>query len=441
VNSIQKILASILFFLLLCGKGVYSQRVYTKADVRAMFKKSTKNLWINYLSGTIDGRYAVDMIIGSDGKDCMGLYTLRESGHTFFFEGMDKDQNLRLAEFSIDDKNTGIITGHYDGEKIEAQWFNIEKNRNAQFSLSIVNSFENYQKPSTIPYQWIRNFNGQIEGQNVNFTITKNLDNYFIVYVRDTISETHEVKGKNLTVEILNINFKDRLLTGKSIMLEASLPSRADIVFKDENGYSSTVGLNLNYKMDYEEIAYADFHTLMLGEKPKIDHKKFDIWINDEINKWIETALKKHQKIKYGDLGARQKWIHQADCWFEIDLYSKEWISGTIYYQSSIQKEVEKLSFIYDLKLSKRINVEDFFNSKSDKMLILEKNIYKQIEKDSQFKNLDAESFKYVTMNTEGFKYTTDFCPIYGEKSLLISFESIEQNLKNKSLNKTLLAK
>ncbi len=439
--KIKKIGVSVIFTILMCSTGLYSQKVYTKSDVRALFKKSTKNLWINYLSGTLDGLYVVDMIIGSDGKDCKGLYTLRESGHTFFFEGVDLDHNLHLAEFSIDDKNTGIITGHYDGEKMDAQWFNIEKNRKAHFSLSIVNSFENYQKPSTISHQWIRNFNGQINGQNVNFSVTRNRENYSITYVRDTINEIHEVKGKNLTVEILNIDFKDEFLNGKSLMLEASQPSRADIVYKDENGYSSTVGLNINYKMDYEVMAYADFHTLMLGEKPKIDHKKFDIWMNDEINKWIETSLKKHQKIKYGELGARQKWIHQADCWFEIDLYSKEWISGTIYYQSSAQKDVDKLAFIYDLKLSKHINVEDFFNSKSDKMLILEKNIYKQIEKDSQFKNLDTESFKYVTMNAEGFKYTTDFCPIYGEKSLLISFASIEQNLKNKSLSKTLLAK
>ncbi len=436
-----KIFTSIIVITFLTLQGIYAQKVYTKADVRALFKKSTKNLWINYLSGTLDGRYVVDMIIGSDGKECKGLYTLRESGHTFFFEGLDKDHSLKLAEFTVDDKNTGTIMGHYDGEKLDAHWQNIAKNRTALLSLSIVNSFDDFQMPIELPHHWIRDFSGQIDGKEVNFTIKRNNDDYNISYLRDSIFETHLLKGKGLSVEIFNIDFKDNLLSGKSLMVESSLPSRADIVFKDENGYSSTLGLSLYYKMDFEEYAYVDFHTMLLCEKPKIDHKKFDVWMQEEIYNFKEYSLKKHKKLKYGDLGISQKWIHQADCWFEIDLYTKEWISGTIYYQSSLQKEVEKRAFIYDLKLSKLINVEDFFNSKLDKILMLEKTIYQHIENEKSYKNLDIESFKYATMNNEGFRYTTDFCPIYGEKSILIPFASIEQNLKNKSLNKTLLAK
>ena len=122
-----------------------AQKKYTKADVREMFPVNIKDLWINTLSGHLDAVHIVDMIIGTDGHTCKGLYTMRNSGVTFFFEGDDIDHQLKLVELTSDARMSGFIYGTYDGENLEAQWMNADKNRAMSLKLSFVNSFENHQ--------------------------------------------------------------------------------------------------------------------------------------------------------------------------------------------------------------------------------------------------------------------------------------------------------
>lgn len=425
--------------ILLLSSPINAQKTYSKNDVRAMFRKSTKNLWINYLSGTLDGHHIVDMIMGSDGNTCRGLYTLRESGDTFYFDGIDKNHILSLAEYSTDDMPTGTIKGTYDGEILEALWFNIERNRQMSLSLSIVNNFENFKKPTLLSQQWLRVFSGQIEGQNILLKIERQEDIYLITHFKETTSETYSQNGKDLSIEIFNTDFRNSPLSDKSIMIESNLPLRADILFKEENGYSSTSSLNLLYKLDYESYTYADFNSILIGELPRIYHKKFDAWIEKETLESLESIIKKHKKLKYGEVGLRNKWMHKSECWVEIDLYNKDWISGTLMLQSSLQKEVEKHPFIFDLKSSKILTIEDFLINKSDKAFIIEKALYNAIDFEKNLQNRHIEDFKYVTMSSDGFKFSTDFCSIYGEKTLYIPFESIEQYLKNKNLLRSLL--
>jgi hypothetical protein len=44
-------------------------------------------------------------------------------------------------------------------------------------------------------------------------------------------------------------------------------------------------------------------------------------------------------------------------------------------------------------------------------------------------------------MEVDGFKFTNDFCPVYGETTLRVPFKNIEQNLRNKNLLKSLQQK
>ena len=139
---------------------VSGQVAYTKTDVRNMFPSNTKNLWINYLSGLIDNRHAADMIIGTDGHTCKGLYTLRSSNTTFFFDGLNQDQDLRLAEMNGESRLTGFIDGTYDGTTFDGYWQNKDKNLRFPFKFSFVNAFEDFIPDARISNQWLRNYKG-----------------------------------------------------------------------------------------------------------------------------------------------------------------------------------------------------------------------------------------------------------------------------------------
>lgn len=434
-------MSGVFLSFLMCQVSAEAQKSYDKHDVRSMFRKSTKNLWINYLSGTADDCHVVDMIMGTDGSTCRGLYTLRSSQTTFFFDGMVRNNILHLTEYSTEDVPTGTLKATYDGENFKAMWYSLDKSRSVPMSLSIVSQFEQFQPSEKISSQWLRVFSGNLDGKNITLKIERLNEVYDITMEGNEISESVTLNGKGLSVEIFNPDFKSIPLKEKSIMVASSLPEKADILLRDENDYTSTQRLDVEQAIDYVPFSYAGFHSTLIGEIPQISHKKFDNWIKTEATEVFESVLQQHKKIKYGELGFRNKWVHHAECWVEWDLVTNEWLSGTLYMQSSLQKNMIKRAFIYDLRSSKLVNLEDFLVSKSDKDFVIEKAMYQALEEQYNPQNINIEDFKYVTMEVDGFKFTNDFCPVYGETTLRVPFKSIEQNLRNKNLLKSLQQK
>lgn len=404
-----------------------------------MFKKSTRNLWINYLSGTLDDCHVVDMIIGTDGTSCRGLYTLRSSNTTFFFDGIEKNHSLHLTEYSTEDVPTGIIWATYDGERFDAVWQGLDKNRPLPMSLSIVSQFEQYAMPDKLSDHWFRNFSGRVNGEDMALSIGRINNAYDILWATKDTSAAMTLSGKGISVEIFNADIKNFPLGESALMVASVLPEKADVIIKDENDYTSIVTLNLDQAIDYEPLSFANFHTLLVGEIPRTGHKKFDAWIKEETADILESVLQQHKKIKYGELGLRNKWIHQTDCWVEWDLVSKDWISGTLHLQSSLQRNMIKKSFIYDLRSSKLVNLDDFLISKSIKSSVVGKALYKVLETRQYPDDLKIEDLKYVTMDAHGFNFASDFCPIRGETVIHLPFKNIEQSLRNKNLLRNLL--
>ena len=117
---------------------------HSKEEVRALFPADIKNLWINYLTGTVAGCHVIDMILGTDGHTCKGLYTIRTSNTTFLIEGEDNANQLRLIEYNTDYRATGFLNGRYDGLSFTGIWENTSRNHSYPVSLALVSSFQDY---------------------------------------------------------------------------------------------------------------------------------------------------------------------------------------------------------------------------------------------------------------------------------------------------------
>jgi hypothetical protein len=421
-----------------------AQKKYTKADVREMFPVNIKDLWINTLSGHLDVVHIVDMIIGTDGHTCKGLYTMRNSGVTFFFEGDDIDHQLKLVELTSDARMSGFIYGTYDGENLEAQWMNADKNRTMSLKLSFVNSFENHQADKCKQSQWHRIFAGKAENKDIKLHLIKDNLAYTAINYEDGNKMKDLMPGKGTRVEIFELGFKNSVFSGKSLVIDTSNLDKISIVHLDDGGYEVSSALKLEASLDFECYEYADYHSRLVANKLKSGNKKFDLWLEQKYQSWIEGSIEK-LKVSNTKIGTKDRWIQVAEGWVEVDLFSSDIISGTIYLQTSLHHETEKIPFIYDLKSSKEITLQDIFDNKFDskeyfKLVIPAKK--KEIVWQKECKKwIDNQFFDHVTLKENGICFRTDFHTVYGEKEILIPYDTVEQNFKNRNLLKDILIK
>lgn len=441
----KSIRISLLFSVLLILSGTtIAQKKYTKTDVREMFPSNVKDLWINTLSGHIDDIHIIDMIIGTDGQTCKGLYSIRNSGTTFFFEGDDINHHLKLVELTSESRTSGFIYGKYDGENFEAIWMNTNKDRTLPMNLSFVNSFEQHLPDRCKQSQWQRIFSGKVDDKTLKVQIIRH-DLTFSIACYEDGKKMEEIKlGNDKRVEVFDLTFKNSILTGKSLVVDTSNLNNISIIHLDEGGYEVSSLLKIESSLDFACYEYADYYSKLIAVKLESGHKKFDVWIEQKYKTWIDESIVKLKKSTI-NFGTKDRWIQSAEGWVEVDLYTSDIISGTLYLQTSVHNETEKIAFIYDLKNGKEIKVQDIFDGKFDSKQYFNAIIparKKEINWSNECKKwVENENFQYVTLKENGFCFRTNFNTIYGEKEILVPYFMVEQNFKNRNLLKDILIK
>jgi hypothetical protein len=413
----------------------WAQPKYSKADVREMFPSNTKNLWINYLSGKIDDTHTIDMIIGTDGHTCKGLYTLRSSNITFFFDGEDANNQLKLAEMNKDLKFTGYLNGKYDGTTFEGQWMNTRKNVRYPIKLGFVNSFDNYIPDHRVVGQWNRIYSGTITEKPIKIQIIKFDSLYTVIYTDEhQLRKKETYIGKELQVEMLKMGFSGSTLSNKWIMIDTARTENIDVIYPDDNGYEVVSSLKMTDALEYSTFEYADYYSKLICTRPITGNKRFDTWMSNVFKVWLDTSVKKLKDISTDEIGTKDRWIQVANGWVEVDLYVGDLISGTMYMQSSWQNETEKIPFIYDLRAGKEMTLQDIFDNKFDSkeyFKVVIPDIVKSTTWHKDVKNwVTKQTFDYVCLKEDGISFSTRFNTLYGEKEIVIPYQNVKQNLK-----------
>lgn len=422
-----------------------AQKVYSKSDVREMFPLNVKDLWINNLSGTVDNVHVIDMIIGTDGFTCKGLYTMRNSGETFFFEGKDTDHQLQLVELNSELRRSGFIFGKFDGEKLEGQWMDADKNLYLPMKLSFVNTFENFKPDKCKQQHWYRIFTSRAEGKNIKLHLIRDNLTFTAINYEDGRKMKDIIFGKGTRVEVLELGFKNSVFMGKSLVIDTTALDKISIVSLDENGYEVSTALKLDTYLDFECYEYADYHSRMVCTKPVMGNKKFDTWMESKFQKWMAQSIDELKEVKNTNVGTKDRWIQTVEGWVEIDLFLSDIISGTIYLQSSLRQGTGKIPFIYDIRSGKEIKLQDIFDNEFDaneyfKLVIPAKK--KETEWKPEVKKwVSSQTFEHITLSDKGICFRTDFNTIYGEKEIVVLYSTVEHHLKNRNLLKEILVK
>ena len=406
-----------------------AQTVYTKADVRNMFPVNTKGVWINYLSGTVGNRHVVDMILGTDGHSFRGVYTMRSSGTSFFVEGQDQNQILRLAELNGDQRLTGFLTGNYDGKIFEGQWYNGDQSVSMPLKLSVVPDFNAFAMPQCGQEHWERIFSGKLQSQNVRVHLIRDGLTFKCRLMDSTHVKRDILAGKGGRVEILTFDFSNTILNGGWLVLDTARLDKLDIVFLDEGGYEVPGSLKVETLLDYKCFEYADYYARVFGIRPLTGNRKFDTWMQKAYSDWTEASVKKLNEQGSKELGTRDRWILSAEAWVEVGMFTEQLISGTIHFQNNINRTLDKKPFIFDLKGGRELALKDIFESPAIAGDFMDAYIRSHIPREQmgegEKKWMDGQRYEYMTFAEEGVSFKTNFSTIYGEREIILPWKDV----------------
>ncbi len=423
-------------FDVLCAQVPGLPSSHTKDEVRAMFPGQTRDLWINYLSGTLAGSYNIDMIIGTDGHTCRGLYTLRSSGVTFLFEGEEQDNQLRLVEYTQEYRATGFMSGNYDGNSFRGIWENRDHNLSFEMDLHLVSSFHEYVPQRCRQDFWQRIYEGTISGQDTAVklsregrTVTMRIDENGKQYIGlEPLADAR--------TETIHIDASGSVLDNKWLLADTTNFSKIDLVRLTGEEYEVIGTLRQKATLVFECFEYADINSMMECSVPKAENRKFNAWMDKQLKTWLDNSLKKIKDHDATVFGTKDRWINTASGWVETDYFSGSLVSGHIYLQSNWSKKTDKISFIFDLNEGRLLTLQDLFvgEFRADSYF---KTVVSDMKKTKEWKPAvkkwaDTQEFTHVSLTDEGISFTTPYNTVYGEKEILIPYDTVRQYFKRK---------
>lgn len=432
------------YLALLCafmaGNVSAQQKIYTRTDVRDLFPANTKNVWINNLRGRLDGIHLVDMIIGTDGHSCKGLYTLVQSGETFFFEGQEKEKQMQLVELNGDQRLSGFIFGKYDGKSFDGHWYNAAKKDSLSLKLSFTGSYGMDMPKAEPTTHWHRIYEGILEGKKRKIYLHRDGLRYDCMHYEDSQRHEQHTVGKGTRAEFLAFGFTNCALSGKWLSLDTSVLEKVDIIQPVNEGYEVVATFRQEAALEFTSYEYADYFSRLMCVRPVSGNKKFSAWMDNVLKDWIQNRITKMNEFGLETRGTKDRWVQSAEGWVEVDLFLENVISGTIYMQSSLDNHTDKIPFIYDLKTGQELTLNELFTEKGNGPDLLTQLIKEKVTEGDWGKSesewVKKQDFKYCTLSEEGFCCRTEFNTIFGEKKVMVPYNTLLPFMKESGLIK-----
>ena len=182
----------------------------------------------------------------------------------------------------------------------------------------------------------------------------------------------------------------------------------------------------------YGCIEFVDKNISYDATYPKLQHEKFNIWLENNIQNWLIDTRKRLLEIKSGSNNTQS-----AQSWCEINTISDGFISGIITNYDSESNNYQTNSINYTFKKSKSILLKDIFlnepKANSEIMEIIQKGLKSQIyQEDKELKEwVSKENFENFVFQKEGILFLTNFNPIYNRISYLVPYNTLEDKLNS----------
>lgn len=421
--------------------SAYAQTV--EDEVRAMFEEANAVQWIQHYKGRMNDINDVAMTLAFDGKTCKGVMWYLRSKAQFQLSGtIVNDTILELSEVNESKIKTGKIKGKinsFDG--ISASWFTTDERLGESLELQLTT-----REPRYPGYcgdnKWVQKYSGKIGAEKVIMTLRRGNNGLlkgtaYYASVKETyLIEGELAKGESyINFVIKDLNWKEKAVVNAKIDLKTDEVSGQAIV----DGSSVVCSFSMIDRMSVGCIEYADFLTKSEVTFPKTRNQSFNELIEEKIQNWLKLsrAYTKEYLETVPTLTAENRLALRSYCWYEIDYFSNDFISGKIYYTNTWDDGFKGFSFNYDLAGNRSISLQGLFKRDFDYKEFVQKYIEKELRNrpfygDAFYADwIKKQAFEFFNIRKEGLVFSTSFNGTYGEQQIVIPFEALIPYLRD----------
>ena len=371
----------------------------------------------------------IAIVIKKDSVLSVATITILRSGVMTSFEGTFQKNKFLFKEKNNAAKSTFL--GKLKEGELDGQW--IFENQNSSRIIA-----RKTNKIWTIPSncadnKWLKTFRGALNYSEAILTIQKLAENKISgsLYLEKE-NRTYRISG-DIDLEKMNLTIKDNI--GNTIgRLDGSFNMHNNLKFKfwNEKQNESYAVFEQTRHFQYGCIEFVDKNISYDATYPKLQHEKFNIWLENNIQNWLIDTRKRLLEIKSGSNNTQS-----AQSWCEINTISDGFISGIITNYDSESNNYQTNSINYTFKKSKSILLKDIFlnepKANSEIMEIIQKGLKSQIyQEDKELKEwVSKENFENFVFQKEGILFLTNFNPIYNRISYLVPYNTLEDKLNS----------
>ena len=416
-----------------------------ETEVRAMFKDASKVQWIEHYRGRLSDINDVAMTLGYDGTTYKGVLWYLRSGTKFQVKGTITNDSLLLTEYDSAGLATGLIEGvlkEYEG--FTGNWFTLDKNLGESLEM-----MPSANEPRYAGYcgdnKWVHKYKGTLGDEEVEMILRRGNNGYIkgtVFYEKD--NKTYYAEGELLNhereifLEIKDVNWNEKAIIEAKIDFSSYQISGKVII----HGLEKSCDLPLLEKLSVGCIEYADFSTKAEVTFPKTINESFNEHIETYVQDWFATSQTYTKKFQgsQGASTAAQRLSLRSYCWYEIEYFNDNLISGKIIYTNSWDSDYQGFAFNYNLIDSQSITLDSLFKEEFDYQSFINNFIDSEIKKrpfygDGYFEVwIESQQFKYFNFRREGLVFSTNFNGIYGEQQVTIPYEKIKEHLRDTSM-------
>ena len=372
-------------------------------------------IWSNSYYGILNGALPISLELKRTNSEVEAIAVYGESGKDIAMEGsFDPDGTVTLYEFDADARILGIITGNISSLS-DWKWYS-----------------HDYSRWWPIELQEGENINSQVQflelDSPVSDIISVRSHNSKLGFLSEQPYELRWVDYTCVESDCILVPMDEDIDNPIEFKLEEAKSLKL-LIYPSEEYKESRVLKSTNLSGDRFSYFYA-FHF------PKVGQDEFDSRMIMEINEVLrqikpvdETSTDASLRMKNGYFGD-----------YFITLYSKELLSGFLYFYSNQSSEIETLPFIYDLKKEEFCELADLFKSGYDYPFFTRSYLENQKRKQGIGQNrltreyLNNLSYSHYVLTDKGLLYISDFNMLFGRRSILIPFTEFSSFLDNKSV-------
>jgi hypothetical protein len=360
---------------------------------------------------------------------------LSASGTAFDLSGILNDGKAMLEEIDHRGRVSGYFDVHLSRSNCRGEWWSTTYDRAipVYFIASRIVQLKTFAPEILV-------IDGMLSGHKTNMILTK---------------ETPDVVSATVT-------FGDKLLNGvgacadrpcsqltcpvsssddtyATVSVDLTSPGICSFSLATENKGSLTGFGKVTRIFPVKQTAIDGYSLLIDCAYPVTGHGAFDAWLQQQFDSWVST-VQPAGSIPLEQLRPADRWSTRGYAWIDMYMFNDVLASGSITSFSIADSTYRRTAFIYDLHDAIPIGMDDLVRKGVD----LTNNILNRADEiasgaeDTGYPEA-ALPLRHISMGFHGFVVQSDFDQVYGEKVILVPYESVAHMMRKNVLTNSVL--